>query len=79
MSEKEQKSGKTSLNIGSKFRRTLLIIVTVFLIFAGPTYAVLVLLKVLDVEYFISMGSGFALFIVGLVLLLYLIKKGVIS
>jgi hypothetical protein len=79
MAKEEQKSGSGSLNLSSKFLRTFLIILAVLLIFAGPTYIVFVLLNVLDLSYPISMGSGFAIFIVGLVLLLYLIKKGVIS
>jgi len=73
MNEKEQKI------MGSKFRNALLIVFAVLLIFAGPTYIVYALNSVLGINYFVSIGSGFALFIIGLVLLLYLIKKGVIT
>jgi hypothetical protein len=79
MAKEKQKSGNGASNLSSKSLRTLLIVLTVFLIFAGPTYVVYVLLHVLELNYLISMGFGFALFVVGLVLLLYLIKKGVIS
>jgi hypothetical protein len=79
MAKEDQKSGRSSLNLSSRFLRTFLIVLTVFLIFAGPTYVVYVLLHVLELNYLISMSFGFALFIIGLVLLLYLIKKGAIS
>jgi hypothetical protein len=79
MNEKEQKAKKTMLKMSSKFWKTLLIVLSVLLIFAGPTYMVYVLINILEINYFISMGSGFAFFIVGLVLLLYLIKKGIIT
>ena len=51
----------------------------VALIFAGPTYTVLALWRGLDLDYAMSMVSGFFLFIIGLVLLLFLIKRKVIS
>jgi hypothetical protein len=79
MAKEEQKSGRISLDLSSPFLRTLLIVLAVLLIFAGPTYAVYVLLHVLKLSYLKSMGGGFVLFIVGFVLLLYLIKKGVIK
>jgi len=80
MTEKEQKSKSgTSLNLSSKFWKTILVVLAVLLIFAGPTYIVYALLNVLDMDYVVSMASGFALFMVGLVLLLYLINKKVIS
>jgi hypothetical protein len=79
MAKEEQKSESSSLNLSSKFLRTLLIVLAVLLIFAGPTYVVYVLLNVLDLSYLVSMGFGFGLFIVGFMLLLYLIKKGVIK
>ncbi|HVP93509.1 MAG TPA: hypothetical protein VMS94_07210 [Acidobacteriota bacterium] len=80
MAKEEQKGGSSSpLNLSSKFLRTFLIILAVFMIFLGPTYMVYALLKVLDLSYSISMASGFAIFIVGLVLLFYLIKKGVLK
>jgi hypothetical protein len=79
MAKEDQKSGSSSLNLSSKYVRTFLIVLAVLLIFVGPTYMVYVLLNVLDLSYPISMASGFAIFIVGLVLLLYLIKKGVLK
>jgi hypothetical protein len=80
MTEKKQKSKSTRLDLNSKFWKTFLTVLAVFLTFAGPTYVVYgVFLKILKMGYAVSMASGFALFIVGLVLILYLIKGKVIS
>jgi len=79
MTEKEQKNKKAMLNTDSKLWKTLLIVLAAVLMFAGPTYLVYAFNNILDINYFVSVGSGFALFIIGLVLLLYLIRKGVIS
>jgi len=78
MTKEEEKSTSGTL-LGSKFMRTFLILVTVFLIFAGPTYAVYAFFHLLKLSYVILMISGFALFVVGLVLLFYLIRKGVLK
>jgi hypothetical protein len=80
MTEKKEKSKSTRLDLNSKFWKTFLVILAVLLTFAGPTYIVyVVFLKFLDMDYIVSMVSGFALFIVGLVLIWYLIKCKVIS
>lgn len=62
-------------NSVSKFWKTLFTLVTAILIFAGPTYFVLVLWRGLDLDYALSMAFGFFMFIVGLVLLMILIRK----
>ncbi len=82
MSEEKQKNkGGTStrLDLNSKFWKTFLVVFSAFLTFAGPTYVIYVLLNVLKVDYAISMVFGFALFVVGLGLMWYLIKQKVIS
>jgi hypothetical protein len=83
MTEKKQKSKSRisiRLDLSSKFWKTFLVVLAVFLTFAGPTYMVyVVFLKILKMDYVVSMASGFALFIVGLVLIWYLIKRKVIS
>lgn len=80
MTEKKQKSKSTRLDLNSKFWKTFFIVLAVFLTFVGPTYIVyVVFLKILKMDYAVSMASGFALFIVGLVLMWYLIKRKVIS
>ena len=66
-------------NVNSKFLRVLLIIVTVVLIFAGPTYVSYALFSILNLNYTASIVTGFALFIAGLLLLFFLIRKKIIK
>ena len=80
MSEEKQKSkSRTSSRFDSRFWKTFLVVLAAFLTFAGPTYIVYVGINILEIDYAISMISGFILFIVGLVLIWYLIKNKVIS
>lgn len=74
-------AGKKSFgfDLNSKFWKTFLTLLAIMLIFAGPTYAALALYRVLDLDYVLSMVSGFSLFVVGFVLLTFLIKRKVIS
>ena len=76
-----KKKGETSdrLDLSSKFWKTLLTVLAAFLTFAGPTYMVYVLMNILKIYYFVSMISGIVLFIAGLVLVWFLIKKKIIS
>lgn len=76
MGKQEEKSRITS---DRRLLRTFLIILTVFLVFAGPTYVPYMLINVIEMDYIISMASGFCLFIIGLVLLIYLVRKKIIS
>ena len=62
----------------SKFMRVLLIIVTALLIFAGPTYVPYVLTSV-NVSSAAATIAGFALFIVGLFLMQFLVRKKIVS
>jgi hypothetical protein len=80
MAEKKEKSKSTRIDLNSKFWKTFLVILAAFLTFAGPTYMVyVVFIKILKMDYIVSMASGFALFLVGLVLMWYLIRHKVIS
>jgi len=65
--------------IYSKFWRITLVIVSMLLIFVGPTYVPYVLADLLKRGYFTSMGVGFGLFIIGLGFMLFLIKKKLIT
>ena len=81
MSEEKQKNkGRTSarFDLSSKSLKTFLVVLAAFLTFAGPTYVPYVLLNVLEINYVVSMTFGFALFVVGLVLMWYLVKRKVI-
>ncbi|MEM3766394.1 MAG: hypothetical protein QXU46_05140 [Candidatus Bathyarchaeia archaeon] len=75
MNEKEKQTSRLS----SKFWRTILTLFSTALIFIGPTYAVLVLWRGLDIDYALSMASGFILFLIGFSLLIFLIKKKIVS
>jgi hypothetical protein len=62
----------------SKFTRVLLIIVTALLIFVGPTYVPYLLSSILNVSSAAATIAGFALFILGLFLTLFLVRKKII-
>jgi hypothetical protein len=79
MVESEESDNIGPFDLNSKFTRILLIVVSAFLIFAGPTYISYLLSDVLNVNYVASVAAGFVLFIVGLVLMLFLIRKKVIT
>jgi len=66
-------------DMDSKFMKILLVLTTVFLIFVGPTYVSYVLAKVLNLNYFIVVITGSVLFLSGLFLMYFLIKKKIIS
>ncbi len=72
--EIEQVSG-----IESKSTRIALTVVAVLLLFAGPTYIPYVMADFLKINYFAAIGMGAVLFIVGLVMLVYLVRKKVIT
>ena len=65
--------------LDSKFMKLVLTVVAVFLIFVGPTYIPYLLSDILKVDYIASIAVGVVLFIVGLVMLGYLIRKKVIE
>jgi uncharacterized membrane protein YgdD (TMEM256/DUF423 family) len=62
----------------SKFTRVAFIIISMLLIFVGPTYVPYVMEKV-NVNGFASAGVGGVLFIVGLVFMMFLVKKKIIT
>ena len=79
--EKRKSKRKASLRIdsSSKFWKTFLVVFAAFLTFVGPTYMVYLFLNVLDLSWAVSMISGFVLFVVGLALILFLIKRNMIT
>ena len=78
MVENDESHNAGGIDLSSKFVRVLLILVAVVLIFVGPTYFSYLLFEVLRVNYVASVVSGFVLFIAGLVLMLFLIRKKII-
>ncbi len=73
-----ENEGSGMIDLESKFLRTSLMILAVFLIFAGPTYVPYAMNEVLKLDYIASILTGLVLLIVGLVLLWFLIRKKVI-
>ena len=64
-----------TFDMDSKFLKTLLVLTTVFLIFAGPTYISFLLSEVFQLNYLASVVIGFSLFLVGLFLIYFLVRK----
>ena len=64
--------------IYSKFWRVTLVIFSMLLIFVGPTFVPLLLTKA-KAGYDTSIGIGFVLFIAGLGLMMFLIRKKLIT
>ena len=58
--------------------RTIMVVLAALLIFAGPTYLIYALINILEVEYFLSIGIGFAVMLVGVVFLLFLMRKKIV-
>jgi hypothetical protein len=79
MTENDENNDVGRFDVSSKFLRVLLIIVAVILIFVGPTYIPYLLSDVLKLNYFASIGIGFALFIAGLFLMWFLVRKKIIT
>ena len=76
MDEKEKGS---RFDTSSKFLKALLLVIAALLIFVGPTYVVYVLNNVINVSFAVSMVSGFAIFMAGLVFLWYLIRRKIVA
>jgi len=79
MVEMDEDNNVGRFDVSSKFSRVLLILVTVLLIFVGPTYIPYLLSDVLNVNYIASVVTGFALFIAGLLLMWFLVRKKIVT
>ena len=77
MTENEENINVTG--IYSKFWRITLVVLSMLLIFVGPAYVPYVMANVLKINYFASIGAGIILFIVGMVFMLFLIRKKLIT
>ena len=78
MTEDEETGNTGMIDLESKFWRTTLLIVSVVLIFAGPTYVPYMLNGILNLDYIASIVTGIVLLTVGLLMMWYLIRKKVI-
>jgi len=65
--------------IYSKFWRITLVVFSMLLIFAGGTYVPYILANVLKKDYFASIGIGLVLFMAGVGLMAFLIRKKLIT
>ncbi|XES77027.1 MAG: hypothetical protein ACBZ72_12755 [Candidatus Bathyarchaeia archaeon] len=79
MTQTEETQTMDNSFVSSKFGKLLLTIVSVFLIFAGPTYIVYGLAVVIKVDLAASFAVGFVLFAVGLVMMRYLVQKKAVT
>lgn len=73
------KTTETEITAMSSRMKAALVILSAVLIFAAPTYLVYMLENALQLNYIVSVSLGFVLFIIGLALLYFLIKRRVIS
>lgn len=73
-----EKDSGGSFDIDSKFMKILLVLATVFLIFAGPTYVSYLLSEVFNLNYLVAVSVGFSLFLLGLFLVYFLVKRKII-
>jgi len=76
---KKKAETSTRLDLSAKFWKTVLTVLAAFLTFAGPTYMVYIFINIMKIDYFVSITSGIVLFIAGLALIWYLIRKKIIS
>ncbi len=65
--------------IYSKFWRITLVVLSMLLIFVGPTYLTYLMANIMKIGYFASISFGFVLFIVGIGLMVFLIRKKLIT
>jgi tetrahydromethanopterin S-methyltransferase subunit E len=79
MTQNDQIKTMDNSFLSSKFGKVLMTIVAVFLVFAGPTYVVYGLAVVIKLDLAAALGVGFVLFIIGLVMMRYLVQKKIIS
>jgi hypothetical protein len=77
MTENESMEGHGFLE--SKMGKTIMVILSVFLIFAGPTYIVYGLSVVLGLNLTASFAVGLVLFIVGIILMWQLVKRKIVT
>jgi hypothetical protein len=79
MTENEETRNTGMIDLESKFWRTTLLIVSVFLIFAGPTYIPYLLYDILKMNYIATLIVGAVLLAAGLGMLVYLIRKKIVT
>jgi cytochrome c oxidase assembly factor CtaG len=79
MVENNENDNVGRFDVSSKFWRVFLVIVTALLMFVGPAYIPYLLFDALKVNYIASIVTGIALFIAGLFLMWFLVRKKIIT
>ena len=79
MAKNSENDSMGLFGVNSKFMKILLVLTTVFLIFAGPTYVSYLLSEVLNLNYFVAVTVGFSLFLLGLFLIYFLVRNKIIT
>ena len=79
MAKNSENDSMGLFDVNSKFMKILLVLTTVFLIFAGPTYVSYLLSEVLNLNYFVAVTVGFSLFLLGLFLIYFLVRNKIIT
>lgn len=77
MTEHESTGGVLDMN--SKLVKSVLLIVSVLLIFAGPTYIPYLMSNVAHIDYVASVVVGLVLLVAGLLLMWFLIRNKVVQ
>ncbi len=75
----EMRTSADSGFLSTKFGRLLFIIVAALLAFAGPTYVIYVLNVVLNLDLAVAALTGFILFVIGLLMMRYLVKLKIVT
>ena len=76
---KDDEENVSVTGIYSKFWRISLVILSMLLVFVGPTYVPYAMSNVLKINYFASISIGLILFIAGMGFILFLIRKKLIT
>jgi hypothetical protein len=78
MSKTQTEENTSRMSLDSRYMKTLLILVTGVLLFVGPTYVPYAAIHVLKLSFIRAMLGGFIVFLIGLVLLWFIIRRKII-
>ena len=65
--------------LSTKIGKVLLTVLAVALTFAGPTYVIYVLVSLAKIDLAVASIAGFILFVIGLLLMRFLMQKKIIT
>ncbi len=73
------KDGGSSRLAESRVLKMVLILLSILLIFVGPTYIPYLMIHHLYLDFAASMIFGLALFVVGIVMMAFLVRKNIVN